>query len=286
MPNYTEYFFQLYFVLFIFYSFCGWILEEIYCTIIETVKYKKLTVPNRGFLSGPICPIYGSAAVAMALVLTPLSGSYIKLFLVGILVCDTVEYLTSFLMEKLFNARWWDYSKNFLNINGRICLWHSFMWGVLSIIFVKFVHPFVLSKFLMFSREAIDIMFIFLFAIFMYDVVMACITTVNVRSIQQKLDKIKAAFSDFDPSLPLHRADIPQYVSDLHLYFEKLKTKAVSSRLVHLKYVYPEIFNHMMEEIEEIQSVPHEFKKEILFLQLDFVAAVAKKKSENIKEML
>ena len=285
MPNGTEFSFPLYFVLFIFYSVGGWVLEEIYCTIIDTIKFHKLSIPNRGFLNGPLCPIYGVAAISMALALTPISHSYFLLFFVGMFVCDIVEYLTSFLMEKLFHARWWDYSNNLLNINGRICLWHSFMWGCLSIFFMKVVHPFVLSIFANFSHRAIMIAFVILLALFLYDLAMACVTTINIRSVQSKLYKIKAAFSSFDPDLPLKRADIPQYVSDLHFYFENLKTKSGRARLKHLRYEYPEIFDRMMEEIEEIQSVPHEFKKEIVFLQLDLLSFFNEKQDQYIKEM-
>lgn len=124
-----------YILLFFFYSFGGWCLESAYCSIGE----KKLI--NRGFLTGPLCPIYGSAAVVLVLFIYPFRGTPLLVFLLGIIVCDVVEFTTSLVMEKLFNARWWDYTYEFCNLNGRISLKHSLHWGVVSVVFVLIIHP-------------------------------------------------------------------------------------------------------------------------------------------------
>ena len=109
-----------YILLFFFYSAGGWLLESIYCSIGE----KKII--NRGFLTGPLCPIYGTAAIVMVvLIYNPFRDNALVVFLLGIVLCYIVEYITSYIMEKLFAARWWDYTYELLNINGRICLKHS-----------------------------------------------------------------------------------------------------------------------------------------------------------------
>ncbi len=132
-----------YVLFFFFYSLVGWISEVIYCYI----KDKKFT--NRGFLYGPLCPIYGTGALSMLICLTwckdirvggILIGPLLVL-IIGVVVCDIVEYLTSYLMEKLFNARWWDYSKKKLNLHGRICFEHSCYWGVFSVLLIYLIHP-------------------------------------------------------------------------------------------------------------------------------------------------
>ena len=133
---------------FFLYSAIGWFVESLYCSIGE----KKWI--NRGFLKGPICPIYGTGAVVMIVLLMPLSHRFeqwyyntLLIFGVGMVLCDIVEFITSFLMEKLFHARWWDYSKKKFNIQGRICLTHTLYWGLASVVFVQLGHPF-LSKLL------------------------------------------------------------------------------------------------------------------------------------------
>lgn len=126
-----------YVLYFFFYSAVGWLGESIYCS----VGARKWV--NRGFLKGPMCPIYGTGALAMAITLTPVKNLDIRVpmfghnvlitpllvFIAGMVVCDIVEFITSVLMEKLFHARWWDYSNKKFNIQGRICLGHTFYWG-------------------------------------------------------------------------------------------------------------------------------------------------------------
>jgi len=96
---------------------------------------------NRGFLSGPVCPIYGSGAIMILLVLQPLRDWWPLLLATAILLTTILEYLTSWLMEKLFHARWWDYSGKPFNLHGRITLLHSLSWGVLCLILVYFLDP-------------------------------------------------------------------------------------------------------------------------------------------------
>lgn len=97
-------------ISFFIYSFLGWICEIIYCSILD----KKFQ--NRGFLYGPYCPIYGFGAMIILKVLIPFSAHPIFLFVMGMFVCSVLEYVTSYVMEKAFHLRWWDYSKHKFNI--------------------------------------------------------------------------------------------------------------------------------------------------------------------------
>ena len=125
-----------YVVEFFFYSAAGWLIESLYCSIGEG------RIINRGFLTGPMCPIYGTASLVLTVCLyNPFRDRPLLVFLLGMLLCNVVEYLTSFLMEKLFHARWWDYTYEFINIRGRICLKHTMYWAILSIAFVYVIHP-------------------------------------------------------------------------------------------------------------------------------------------------
>ena len=98
-----------YILLFFIYSVLGWCLEN----ISQFIEYHKLT--NRGFFIGPYCPIYGVGATLLHLLLSSYAKDPIVLFLLSIIVCATLEYFTSWLMEKLFKARWWDYSNKKYN---------------------------------------------------------------------------------------------------------------------------------------------------------------------------
>ena len=130
-----------YFVEFIFYSFLGWVWESIYCTI----KEKKWA--DRGFLFGPVCPIYGSCVVATSIVFSvfgflsspdfPIWG----VFIICYLGSAVAEYATSWILEKRFHARWWDYSTIPLNINGRICVPVSIAFGLAGVAIVKYLIP-------------------------------------------------------------------------------------------------------------------------------------------------
>ena len=113
-----------YFILFIIYSFIGWIIDCLY----EFFKQKKLI--NRGFLIGPICPIYGSGAILIIIFLSKYQAHPIALFVLTCVLCATIEYFTSLIMELIFKNRWWDYSNYKFNINGRICLETTIPFGL------------------------------------------------------------------------------------------------------------------------------------------------------------
>ena len=115
------------FLVFIIFSILGYISEVIYCYILD----KKIV--NRGFLHGPYCPIYGFGALASIYFLNKYYNDPLIIFTLGMLLFSVIEYISSYLMEKLFNDKWWDYSNYFLNINGRICLYFGIFWGVLGI---------------------------------------------------------------------------------------------------------------------------------------------------------
>jgi len=126
-------------IFFFIYCFVGWICEEIYCS----VAAKKIV--NRGFLHGPYLPIYGFGAMSVLYLLNPFINNIILLFFAGMVITSIIEYIGSFLLEKVFHIKLWDYSTYFMNINGRVCLLNSTMFGLLSLLMVYVIHPFVVS---------------------------------------------------------------------------------------------------------------------------------------------
>lgn len=126
-------------LLFLIYGFLGWILEVIYTKITE----KKWI--NRGFLIGPICPIYGCGCILLLFILKQYEKDLFVVFLGSIFICSLLEYFTSYFLEKIFNARWWDYSQFKFNINGRICLETMLPFGIAGSLVVCFINPVILN---------------------------------------------------------------------------------------------------------------------------------------------
>ena len=126
-------------IYFFIYSSLGWVWETIYCSILE----RKFVY--RGFLSGPYCPIYGFGVLMLLVMLTPLYDTLPLLFLVAFVVMSALEYMTSYVLEKVFHQRWWDYSNEKFTIDGRIALKSSLFWAVMSVVIVVFIQPQVVS---------------------------------------------------------------------------------------------------------------------------------------------
>ncbi len=123
------------FLCFMLFSFLGWCLEVLY-GLFELKKFV-----NRGFLIGPFCPIYGIGCVLLYLLLQGYADDPIVLALLAMIICSILEYLASYLMEKIFKTRWWDYSNMKFNINGRICLEMIVPFGILGLLVVYILFP-------------------------------------------------------------------------------------------------------------------------------------------------
>lgn len=128
------------FLLFIVYSFLGWCMEVI------TMFVQKRKFINCGALIGPYCPIYGIAAILIIVLLNRFKGNPILLFFFSVIICSIVEYITSFLLEKILNIKWWDYSSIKFNLNGRICLKVSLLFGFLGIFFTYIATPVIYNS--------------------------------------------------------------------------------------------------------------------------------------------
>lgn len=192
-----------YILLFFFYSAAGWLGESIYCSIPARKPI------NRGFLTGPLCPIYGTGALVMAIILGPLKelpqsftvfGYEIPyavplIFVAGMVLCDIVEFITSVIMEKLFHARWWDYSNKKFNIQGRICLTHTFYWGIAALVFMFAVHPFVERQYNKIPQQIIYAILVVVLFVFVLDLINALRNALDVKSMMDKFRKLEASMN-------------------------------------------------------------------------------------------
>lgn len=139
MQNITIFGLTLIEVLFYFsiYAFIGWCLEVAYATL------NTGTFVNRGFLNGPVCPIYGFGVIAVIICLDPVKNNLLLLFVFSVILTSLIEYLTGFVLEKVFHNKWWDYSRFPYNINGYICLKFSILWGIACVFVIRIIHPLI-----------------------------------------------------------------------------------------------------------------------------------------------
>ncbi|MDD3339712.1 MAG: hypothetical protein PHS82_12750 [Lachnospiraceae bacterium] len=136
------------------FSCAGWVME----VTLKSIQYHRFI--NRGFLIGPYCPIYGCGAVAVTVIVGGIigyEGSYLETFLTGFVVCGVLEYFVSWYMEKLFHARWWDYSTKPMNLNGRIWIGNLILFGLGSVVIIKGVDPILFTALESWSSRTVSL---------------------------------------------------------------------------------------------------------------------------------
>ena len=235
-----EYSIATYFIYFIIIAICGWLME----VTLQLVQKHKFA--DRGFLIGPYCPIYGCGALLITLFLTKLEEYPLALFSVTILVCGVLEYFTSYIMEKIFHARWWDYSENKFNINGRVCLETIIPFGILGLALIYIVNPFIFDNLARIPESTLNIIAIIIAVIFAIDNLVSFKVISNVRSATKK----------FDEENPKDNTEeISQKVKEF------LKNKSILNR--RLVNAFPKLTATLKEHSEKIKQKTAEMKEEL-----------------------
>ncbi len=165
------------FLIFFIASFIGYFVEIAFCSI----KSHKM-IFNRGFLMGPYIPIYGVGTVLVAKLLYQYKDDPFIFFWMTVILCSFVEYLTSYIMEKLFKVRWWDYSDEPFNYNGRICLKNSMIFGISGLLVVYTLYPFILKILSIMNKSILEIIAVCLFIIFITDLVFTVLSLYRVKN--------------------------------------------------------------------------------------------------------
>ncbi len=212
--------FLYYFGIFFIYSVLGWLIESTYVGI----KQNKFT--NRGFFIGPYCPIYGFGSLAIILYLEQYKDNIITVFFLAVIICSILEYLTSYLMEKIFNARWWDYSDEKFNLNGRICGKNALLFGLGGVIIIYIAHPLLKNIMNIIPKNILLIIITICFILFITDTIISfniinrfknTVSNMTIKDSTQEFSKIvketlfknhkifqKRLFTAF-PNVDLHR---------------------------------------------------------------------------------
>lgn len=170
--------FQTYILYFFTFAILGWLMETIYSFIVLGHFTK------RGFLYGPLCPLYGYGALILIIFLSTYRNSGLKLFTYSAVIFSIFEYLTSYVLEVLFHSYWWDYTNDFFNLNGRISIFYSLAWGFIAIIFCGHIYPFlkkklniILSKIPYIVKSSIINLGCIIFIV---DTILSCIRYINI----------------------------------------------------------------------------------------------------------
>lgn len=233
-----------YFLWFILYSVCGWIME----TLLYAVRKKQAV--KRGFLFGPLCPIYGVGVLLCMFLFYGKIENIFVLFFVGMLVCTVLEYVTHFVLEKLFHATWWDYSTKKFNIKGRICLQNSLFFGAGVVLIVKGLQPFVISLTHRIPQQVLLGLFFVLYTVFVVDLTT---TIASLKNTVQMLKEMQSAITEYMQKeideTDAHMNEIAERIkgsTPLTHLVERLRKK--SSPLVKLRNTFP---NFSMEHYKE-----------------------------------
>ena len=224
------------FLIFILFSFIGWISEVIYVGVTSAHKFV-----NRGFLHGPLCPVYGFGGVVILMLPPSLYATWIPLFFASMILCTIVEYFVSWLMEKLFHTGWWDYSHYKIQLNGRICLLNSILFGFLGVVVIHFVYPLMTDLLNSLGQTWISISGMIILAVLSVDIFFTVRKLVDFANVMKKL-------KDFGETLNSHYGQEEWFKKDSFMDM----IKSVIERAENRK---EEFSQKILEKIEKLQNL-------------------------------
>lgn len=259
-----EVFFDL-LTYFIIYSFLGWVMES----IVRTISEKKLI--NTGFLHGPFCPIYGIGAIIMFLFLDNFENKPIILFFIAIIVLTFWEYIVGVMLEKMFKTKYWDYSEQKFNFQGRICLVNSICWGVLGVLFVKYIHPFIQKMILRVDKQLLQYIVCIIFFVVIVDMIVSIIKMKNIKSTLERIEQLNKEIKDKLKEIKVIKKDAENTISveNIKQLVNKLKKKR-NKTVLHLyrnvyrmKKAFPAINTKEITEVlnKKVEKYKQKIKK-------------------------
>ncbi len=215
---------------FFIYAFLGWVLEVIYATL-KTGKFV-----NRGFLNGPVCPIYGVGIAVLVLLLNPISDKWWLLFIVGSLFATVLEFLTGFILDKIFKAKWWDYHDEHFNLLGYVCLKFSLIWGVAVVL--------VFEIFVPVTNKLIDLIPFNYFGMILL-ILLWIVLIIDIISDVFLINKLKKDMNEYDRIAELYKEGsdkIGEKISDATVALsEKLKVLGEKISKTRIVKAFPKL---------------------------------------------
>ena len=237
-------------LFFTFYSFIGWLCESIYCSVPAGRPI------NRGFLNGPFCPVYGFGGLLVVGILMPLRDNLLLLFVVSALLTSVLEYATGVALEKLFHAKYWDYSKNRFNFQGRVCLQNSLLFGVMSVIGVRWVQP-ALQELV--SRIPERLLPFLSGGIVVYFLTDASLTVVGAAHLGGRLDELQTILDEIREKAHSARVEklefLPETLFERMDESTKLRLRALYERKERLECGFHRMQRRLLRAFPTMQSV-------------------------------
>lgn len=236
---------------FIIYSMLGWVMESVFRSICE----RKLI--NTGFLKGPFCPIYGIGAIIMIVFLKQFQDNIFLLFLMSFIVLTIWEYVVGVFLEKVFNTKYWDYSNHKVNFQGRICLTNSIYWGILGVVFICYIHPFISEKLLLVPEYIVNILAITIMVILIVDMVISILKLKNLSGALQKIEQLNLQIKEkLEEMKQFEKAGdkklLKENLQEIVLQLTKKKNQMIKrlyKRVYRLKKAFPAINTAEITEI-------------------------------------
>ena len=233
--------------IFFIYAFLGW------CTEVSFAALVSGRFVNRGFLNGPVCPIYGFGVVIVLACLTPLKGSFLLLFLGSVLLTSLLELVTGFALEKIFHQRWWDYSNEPFNLGGYICLRFSIAWGFACLFVVDILHPTILLLIRLVPHTLGWVLLAIFGAAMAVDLAATVRTIAKINRRLSQIDelaaKIKDASNEFGENLADKVLDAAEKGSDLKEDLDDL-----AEELAMRRAEFQEDLNEFRDNLDEIKD--------------------------------
>ncbi len=209
---------------FFLYCFLGWIWE---CLYVSAIKRQWI---NRGFLYGPLIPIYGFGAITVLWITLPVRESIPLIFLFGMAGATVLEYFTGAAMERIFHVRYWDYSSNHFNLNGHICLFCSLGWGVFSVLMVKVLHLPFENAVLRIPESTANLTSTILVAVFAADTTKSVQSALDFRELLQELAEHSAVLSSLEDKLENVSENIAQSSERIHEHIHEIESELRENR--------------------------------------------------------
>ena len=270
---------------FFIYGFLGWCYESAYVSI----KHKQWV--NRGFVRGPLLPLYGSGAILLLFVTIPFRENLFLMFISGAIGATILEYVTGVAMEALFKVRYWDYSKRKFNFQGHICLAATSLWGVFAIVIVKVVHRPIENLVMSLPETMVEIFVMIVTVVFAADFALSFKAAMDIRDVLIKLEEVQREMERMQKRLDVILAfaadSREQVVMNTYERLDEL-TESLEERFARVKELREKLDAKIEEEIrerseewkerkEEWKSKSDVYKEELEELRINFKVNVEKR---------
>lgn len=266
-------------VYFFIYGFAGWCVEVAFAS----VKERKFV--NRGFLNGPICPVYGVGVGAVVTLLEPWKEHILLLYVASVVLVTFIEWITGYAMDKIFHHKWWDYSQMPLNIGGYVCLLFSLVWGIACVIIMKVIHPLTekLTEIMPFPL-GMTLCIIFT-AVLAADIAVTSAGILKLNKRMDAMEKIAAELHEISDKMGIN---IHENVMDAVEKLEKLEEKKEEFREKYEDFydIGEDIKGDMRERFEEMKKRYEELAAASTLVSRRLVKAFPKMESRKHREIL